>query len=113
MNRSCSRYSVTNDGIASEKAYLEPEGLPLGLKLTVLLRARVIAPKETAIFNCKLELDHKVITTGCQYDHEFLIVTCRVAHDSPERCGACKYKVRPREKTVVEIDWSWILGVSW
>ena len=48
-------YSVTNDGIDSEKAFLEPDWLPVGMKLTVSPRLRVIAPKETAIFNCTLE----------------------------------------------------------
>ena len=87
------QYSVTNDGIDSERAFLEPEGLPLGMKLTVSPRLRVIAPKETAIFNCTLELDANVIgDPHCTNDREFLLVTWRVAHDSPERWGACKYQ---------------------
>jgi hypothetical protein len=100
-------YTVTNDGIDCEKAYLEPEGLPIGMKLTVSPRLRVIAPNETAIFLCTLELDDNVIASGSENDREFLLVTWRVADDSSERWGACKYKIRPRKKTEVTIDGHW------
>jgi hypothetical protein len=92
-------YSVTNDGIDSEKAFLEPEMLPIGMKLTVSPRLRVIAPKETAIFSCTLELDDNVIEPGCKNDPEFLLVTWRVAGDSSERWGHVSTKlVRARRQ---------------
>ena len=100
-------YTVTNDGIDSEKAFLEPEGLPVGMKLTVSPRIRVIAPKETAVFNCTLELDDNVIGVGCKNDRAFLLVTWRVADDSAERWGACKYIISPRKGTEVTIGGSW------
>jgi hypothetical protein len=101
------RYSVTNDGLFPEIAYLEPEGLPVGMKLTVTPRRRVIQPGKIAIFVCKLELDENVIDAGCKNDREFVLWTYRETNESFERWGACKYKVRPRHRTAVAIDGWW------
>ena len=100
-------FSVTNEGVKPERAYLEPEGLAPGLKLTVTPRRRVIAPKETAIFKCLLELDDKVIDAGCRNDRAFVLWAWRENDESCERWGGCKYTVRPRKKTETRLAAWW------
>jgi hypothetical protein len=100
-------YSVSNDGVRPEEAYLEPEQLPVGMKLTVTPSVRVIAPKETAIFSCKLELDDAVIDAGHRNDPSFLLVTWRNTEEASERWGAVKYTVQPRRRTDLSLKGSW------
>jgi M6 family metalloprotease-like protein len=101
------QYHVSNDGIYSEEAHLEPDGLPLGMRLTVTPRRQTIAPGKSAIFNCVLELDETVIDTGCQNDREFLLLTWRDTPESSERWGGCKYKIRPRRRTTTTLEGYW------
>jgi hypothetical protein len=100
-------YSVTNDGIAPELAYLKPEGLAPGMRLTVTPRERTIAAGETAIFSCLLELDDAVIDSGCRNDREFILWTWRETEHAFERWGGCKYVVRPRKATVTTLEAWW------
>jgi hypothetical protein len=100
-------YSVNNDGVFDEVAYLDPLYLPYGMKLTVSPVRRRIKPKETAIFHLKLELDDQVIDAGCRNDHEFTLVTWRETGESVERWGAVHYKIRPRLATKTTISGGW------
>ena len=84
-------YSVKNGGLERETAFVEPEGLPYGCTLTVSPHRRVIGPRETALFNCKLKLDEKIIDTGCHNDKSFMLVTWRETDHADERWGGCKY----------------------
>jgi hypothetical protein len=103
-------YSVNNDGVSPERAYLEPQDLPYGMRLTISPSRRVIAPKETAIFHCTLELDDRIIDAGCRNDREFALVTWRMRRDAAERWGACHYKIRPRKATRTTIEGTWMSG---
>ena len=100
-------YSVNNDGVFVETAYLEPMNLSYGMKLTVSPVRSTIQPKETVIFHLTLELDDRIINTGCRNDSEFTLVTWRETRETVERWGAVHYKIRPRIGTVTTIVGSW------
>ena len=90
-------YGVHNDAPHPEYAYLEPDGLPYGMKLTVTPRGQVVPPKSTVIFRCVLELDDTVIDAGCRSDRQFRLVTWRREPESTTRWGGVQYKVMPRQ----------------
>jgi hypothetical protein len=100
-------FSVTNDGVSPERAYLEPEGLAPGMKLTVTPRIVTLQPKQTFVFRCLLELDEQVIDTGCRNDRAFLLWAWRETTQAFERWGGCKYVVRPRKGVMVELSGWW------
>jgi hypothetical protein len=100
-------FSVTNDGVSPERAYLEPEGLAPGMKLTITPRIATVQPKQTFIFRCALELDEKIINTGCRNDRAFILWAWRETVEAFERWGGCKYTVRPRKGVVVELSGWW------
>src|SRR6185369_13616378 len=104
-------FSVNNSGIAPEIAYLEPEGLPYGMRLTVSPKHRTIVAGETAIFRCKLELDDTVIDASCRGDHDFRIIAWRVDSHSAVRWGGVQYKVRPRKRTATDLSGDWDAGL--
>lgn len=95
-------YSV-ND----EVAYLKPEGLPPGSKLTVTPAKRTIAPGETAIFRCVLEIDDQVIETGCRNDRRFVLWTWRETEHAFERWGGCEYTIAPRTGVTMKLTARW------
>ena len=94
--------SINNDGTRRERAYLEAEGLPLGMTLTVTPRRATIAAGRTKVFRCTLDLDEHIIGAGCHNDRMFEIVTWRETPESCERWGGCRYVVRPRKRAVVD-----------
>ena len=100
-------FSVNNSAQWPEVAYLEPEGLPYGMKLTVTPRRRTIGAGETAIFRCTLELDDKVIDASCRGDHNFRINAWRVDQESSIKWGGVEYQVRPRKRTTTDVGGSW------
>ena len=100
-------FSVNNSARWPEVAYLEPDGLPYGMRLTVTPKRRKIAAGETAIFRCKLALDDRVIDASCQGDRDFRIIVWRVDEHSAVRWGGVHYKVRPRKGTHADINGSW------
>jgi hypothetical protein len=100
-------FSVNNSARWPEVAYLEPDGLPAGMRLTVRPKRRTIAAGETAIFRCKLELDEKVIDASCLGDRDFRILVWRVAGHSAVRWGGVHYKVRPRKGSFTDLHGSW------
>lgn len=100
-------FSVNNSAQWPEVAYLEPEGLPYGMRLTVTPRRRTIAAGETAIFRCKLELDDRAIDAGCRSDHDFRINAWRVDEDASILWGGVEYQVRPRKRTTTDISGTW------
>jgi hypothetical protein len=100
-------FSVNNSSKWPELAYLEPEGLPYGMRLTIYPKKRRIAAGETAIFRCKLELDDKVIDASCRGDHDFRINAWRVEGESVSRWGGVQYKVRPRKRTATDLSGYW------
>jgi hypothetical protein len=103
-------FSVHNDGVDVETAYLEPDGLPDGMRLTVTPPRRSISAGATVMFHCKLELDEEVIRTGCENDQRFRIVAWRQEGESAVRWGGVEYEVRPREKTETTIMGGWGYG---
>ncbi len=100
-------FSVYNGGLTPEVAFLEPEGLPYGMRLTVTRYLRKIRAGETAIFHCRLELDESVIRTGCENDQRFRIHAWRKDAESSARWGGVEYEIQPREKTVTTLSGAW------
>jgi hypothetical protein len=100
-------YSVHNDAPRVEYAYLEPDGLAYGMKLTVTPPGQFVPSKSTVIFRCKLELDDKVLDVGCRSDRQFRLVTWRRDPESTPRWGGVQYKVRPRKRCAVTLKGYW------
>jgi hypothetical protein len=100
-------FSVYNAGVAPEVAYLEPDGLPYGMKLTVTPPAQTIGSDQTVLFHCKLELDDRIIRTGCENDQRFRIHAWRQDPESSARWGGVEYEIKPREKTATVIGGDW------
>lgn len=100
-------FSVNNSGEWPEVAYLEPEGLPYGMQLTVMPKRRKVAAGETAIFRCTLQLDDKVLDASCLGDHDFRINAWRVDQESSIPWGGVEYQVRPRKRTRADLSGSW------
>lgn len=100
-------FSVHNAGVSPEMAYLEPDGLPYGMKLTVTPPQQLIHAGDTARFSCVLELDEKVIRTGCENDQRFQIYAWRRDPESTARWGGVEYEIRPREKTSTKLEGGW------
>jgi hypothetical protein len=100
-------FSVHNAGVVPELAYLEPDGLPHGMKLTVTPPQQTIAAGQTVLFHCKLELDEKIIRTGCENDQRFQLHAWRQDPESSARWGGVEYEIRPREKTATSLAGSW------
>ena len=103
-------FSVHNEGPSPEQAYLEPEGLPYGMELTVSPPLQLVAPGATAIFHCTLQLDERIIRTGCENDQNFRIHAWRQDAESSARWGGVEYQVRPRERTKTQLGGSWDYG---
>jgi hypothetical protein len=100
-------YSVHNDAIRTEYAYLEPDNLPAGMKLTVTPSRQPVPPKSTVTFHCRLELDEAVIDAGCRSDRQFRIVTWRQDPESSVRWGGVHYKVMPRKRCAATLTGWW------
>lgn len=100
-------YSVHNDARWGDYAYLEPDGLPYGMKLTVTPRGQTVPPKSTVIFRCKLEFDDAVLSAGCHSDRQFRIVTWRREPESTTLWGGVQYKVMPRKRCAVTLTGWW------
>lgn len=100
-------FSVNNSAKWPEVVYLEPEGLPYGMTLTITPKRRRVAAGETAIFRCKLELDDKVIDASCRGDHDFRINAWRIDDDSSTPWGGVEYQVRPRKRSRTDVSGYW------
>ena len=100
-------FSVYNAGVCPEIAYLEPEGLSYGMTLTVTPSRQTIGSEQTVLFHCKLELNEKIILTGCQNDKRFRIHAWRQDPESSARWGGVEYEIQPREKTAVTLKGTW------
>jgi hypothetical protein len=103
-------YSVHNDAPRVEYAYLEPDGLPYGMKLTVTPRGQFVNPKTSVLFRCTLELDDTIIDAGCRSDRQFRLVTWRREAESTTRWGGVQYKVSPRKGVAVTLSGWWNYG---
>jgi hypothetical protein len=100
-------YSVHNDAPRQEYAYLEPDGLPYGMKLTVTPNGQLVPAKSTVMFRCKLELDDKILDAGCRSDRQFRLITWRRETESSTKWGGVQYKVRPRKRCAVTLKGYW------
>jgi len=100
-------FSVNNSGKRPETAYLEPDGLPYGMRLTIAPRRRLIAAGETAIFRCRLELDDTVIDASCRSDRDFRILVWRLDGHTAVRWGGVQYKVKPRKRSRTDLSGDW------
>jgi hypothetical protein len=101
------QYSLANAGRTTERAWLRPEGLVDGMTLTITPELQEIPPGGTALFDCVLELNHEVIDSGCRTDPQFLVTAWRETPHAQERWGGCKYVVRPRVETAIDIHGHW------
>ena len=99
--------SVNNEGHRPQIAYLQPEGLSEGMRLTISPPEQVVPPRSTVIFNCRLELDERVIQASCRSDSEFTILAWRMTEETSVRWGGVQYRVRPRRKTVTSVSGGW------
>jgi hypothetical protein len=90
--------------------YLQPEGLPEGMRLTVSPPQQVVPPRSTVIFNCRLELDDRVIAANCRSDSEFTILAWRMTEETSVRWGGVQYRIRPRRKTTTTVSGGWFAG---
>jgi len=104
-------FSVNNERPTAQRAYLQPERLPMGMRLAVSPPEQSIAPNSTAIFKCRLELDSEVIDTGCRSDSEFTILAWRMTAETSVRWGGVTYRIRPRKKTTTTLSGGW-MGAS-
>lgn len=100
-------YSVHSNSKYPQYAYLEPDGLPYGMTLTVIPRFQIVPPKSTVIFNCLLELDHTIVDAGCHSDRQFRLVTWRQEPESSSRWGGVRYKVMPRKRCTITLSGTW------
>jgi hypothetical protein len=102
-------YSLSNEGLEAETVFLEPEWLPYGAKLTVSPRTQIVAPDETTLFHCLLELDETIVDSDDRWtrDPEFLLVAWRTTEDAQERWGGCKYIIRPRRESGTDLNGDW------
>lgn len=100
-------FSVHNGAPTPEHAYIEPDGLPYGMTLTVSPPRQRIAAGATAVFHCMLKLDGRIIRTGCENDQRFRIHAWRQDAESSARWGGVEYEIRPRTKTATTLTGSW------
>jgi type II secretory pathway pseudopilin PulG len=100
-------FSVRNEGVTPEIAYLEPDALPYGMTLTVTPPVRTIPAASTVTFRCRLELDDAIIEAGCQNDQRFRIHAWRRDAESTARWGGVEYEIRPRQGTHVTLAGTW------
>jgi hypothetical protein len=100
-------FSVHNDGVTPELAYLEPDGLPYGMRLTVSPPEQPVPAGGTVLYHCTLELDDQIIQTGCENDQRFQIHAWRRDQDSSVRWGGVEYEIAPRAKTAAKLAGSW------
>ncbi|MFI9504024.1 hypothetical protein [Nocardia sp. NPDC052566] len=100
-------FSVHNDGVTPELAYLEPDGLPYGMTLTVTPPEQTIPARGTVLFHCTLRLDDQIIHTGCENDQRFQLHAWRRDPESTVRWGGVEYEIKPRVKTVVKLGGQW------
>jgi hypothetical protein len=84
----------------------------MGMRLTVSPTQQVIQPNSTAIFNCRLQLDHEVIDAGCRSDSEFTILAWRMTPETSVRWGGVQYRIRPRKKTATSLSGGWMAGAD-
>lgn len=100
-------FSVHNDGVTPELAYLEPDGLPYGMTLTVTPPEQTIPAHGTVLFRCTLRLDDAIIRTGCENDQRFQLHAWRRDPESTVRWGGVEYEIKPRVKTVATLGGQW------
>ena len=105
-------FSVFNAGVSPEFAYLEPEGLPYGMKLTVTPPRQTIPQGSSVVFHCMLELDEGIIRAGCENDQRFRVHAWRADPESSARWGGVEYEIRPREKVATTLTGWWDAGGS-
>lgn len=100
-------YSVSNTGPRPERALLEPEFLPPGVRLRVVPRTRVIQPGATALFRCTVTLDEETVRAGCRNDKTFMLYAYRETAHALVRWGGCKYVIKPRTRTATTLAGMW------
>jgi hypothetical protein len=106
------QFSVNNEGHRPEIAYIQPEGLPDGMRLTVSPPQQVVPPRSTVMFNCRLELDERIVDANCRSDTEFTILAWRMTPETSERWGGVTYRIRPRRKTTTSVSGGWYSDVG-
>lgn len=103
-------FSVRNEGVGPEVAYLEPDGLPFGYTLAVSPPIQTIPAKSTVRFHCRVELDDAIVEAGCENDQRFRIHAWRQDAESSARWGGVEYEVRPRQRTAISLKGIWDSG---
>lgn len=101
------QFSVSNTGPVTERAILEPEFLPPGVRLRVAPRRRVIEPGATALFRCTVTLDEQTVRAGCENDRTFMLYAYRETPHALVRWSGCKYVIKPRTRSTTTLNGMW------
>jgi M6 family metalloprotease-like protein len=97
-------YSVSNDGLYLERAYLLPDWLPPGLTLHVWPNLMLIPAKSIGVFKCRFEFDSELLGRYCKTDPSVVISAWRRTPESCERWGSVKYDINLRTATATTLS---------
>jgi len=97
-------YSVSNDGLYLERAYLLPDWLPPGLTLRVWPNLMLIPAKSIGVFKCRFEFDSELLGRYCKTDPSVVISAWRRTPESCERWGSVKYDIDLRTATATTLS---------
>jgi M6 family metalloprotease-like protein len=92
-------YSVSNDGLSLERAYLLPDWLPPGVTLRVWPNLLLVPAKSIGLFKCRFEFDSELLGRYCKTDPSVVISAWRRTPESCERWGSVKYQINLRTAT--------------
>ena len=97
-------YSVSNDGLYLERAYLLPDWLPPGVTLRASPNLMLIPAKSIGVFKCRFEFDSEVLDRYCKTDPSVVISAWRRTPESCERWGSVKYDINLRTATTTTLS---------
>jgi hypothetical protein len=97
-------FTIDNGGPLAELVRLRPRDLPSGVQLRIRPAVREVPAGGSAHFRVRAVLDDSLLDAQCGRDMSFLLEAWRRDDHSEERWSACKYVLRPRRKTEIEID---------
>ena len=96
--------AIANDGPEDILVYLEPFGLPPGVRLTCTPRTLRVQAKSSSQFSISVIVD-TVVPPGAQSDSTFVLHACRWTRDmeTTEAFGGWVITIRPRQRSTVSI----------
>lgn len=105
------RFSVHNDGAFIERTYLEPRGMPRGVRMRIRPREMTVPPFSSRHFQIRLEFDEEIIDDPCRRDMDILVQCWRHEDHFEEPWGASLFKLKVRRKTETSVAGSWLGGL--